>query len=103
MKEITHSDFDSEVINCNNNVIVDFWAPWCSPCKAMAPILAEIESQGKCRIVKVHAGNEQQLVTRFGISGLPTLLFFAGGKEVGRHTGMLAKPALLAKIASFLK
>jgi thioredoxin 2 len=72
-------------------VVVDFWAPWCGPCRAMAPMFEQAagELAGKARFVKVNVDEQQALASRYGIRAIPTLVLFRGGAEVKRHSGAL--------------
>ena len=81
-------------------VLVDFWAPWCAPCKMMAPILNEIAESESSRLTvsKVNVDNQQQLAKQFKIKGIPTLIIFKNGKEVKRFTGVKQKSAIINEI-----
>ena len=93
-------DFESEVIQSNKLVIVDFWAEWCGPCKMIAPLLDEVakEMTDKVKIVKVNVDEEQQLAQQYGIYNIPTLLFFKDGKVREQVVGTAAKKVLIEKI-----
>ena len=93
-------DFEREVVQSDKLVIVDFWAEWCGPCKAIAPLLDEIvkELDGKVKIVKVNVDEEQQLAQQYGIYNIPTLLFFKGGTVREQVVGTAAKKVLVEKI-----
>ncbi len=100
VKDITDAEFDSEVLKSQGTVVVDFWAEWCGPCKRLSPLLDEIakEQDGKVKVVKVNVDNEAALAAKYGIQSIPTLIFFKGGAEVGKHIGLASKKDLLAKI-----
>jgi thioredoxin 1 len=93
-------DFEREVIQSDKLVIVDFWAEWCGPCKAIAPLLDEIarELPAKVKIVKVNVDQEAELAQKYGIYNIPTLLFFKGGEVREQMVGTAAKKVLVEKI-----
>jgi thioredoxin 2 len=94
--ELTTSNFDEVVVNSDIPVIVDFWAPWCGPCKMMGPNFEKSASNFalKTLFTKVNTENEQQLGSRFGIRSIPTLIIFKAGKEVERVSGALDEQSL---------
>lgn len=97
--EISDSQFDAEVINADKPVIVDFWAPWCGPCRMVAPRLEEIanEYDGKVKIVKVNVDENQKLAGKFGVMSIPTLLLFKDGKNAGQIIGALPKEEIVSR------
>lgn len=85
-------------------ILVDFWAPWCGPCKLVSPILNEIadEQTGKLRIGKVNVDNQQALAAKYKVRNIPTLVLFKNGKEVKRFVGVKPKKALMSELAEYL-
>lgn len=94
---LTNENFDTEVLQSDIPVLVDFWATWCGPCKMIGPIVAEIaqENVGKIKVGKVNVDEQQRLAIRFGISSIPTLLVFKGGELVNKAIGYMPKEELL--------
>lgn len=90
---ITDQEFDKEVIKSAIPVLVDFWAPWCGPCRMLAPVVDEIskEYEGKVKVVKVNTDENPQSASNYQISAIPTLLFFKDGKVVKELVGVLPK------------
>jgi thioredoxin 1 len=96
LTDVTDADFDSEVLQSELPVIVDFWAEWCAPCRAIAPIVKELagEYEGKVRIVKMNIDENPAAPGRYGIRSIPTLLAFQGGQVVEQVQGARPKSAL---------
>ncbi len=96
-KPVTDGSFESEVLKSEVPVLVDFWAEWCGPCRALAPKLEELagELSGKVKIVKVNVDENQSTPAKFGVRGIPALLLFKGGKEVGQLVGNHPKDNIL--------
>jgi len=104
MKELTsENQFEAEVLQSNETVIVDFWAPWCGPCKSLAPLLDELSKESKIKIVKVNVDELPELTQQWNIQAIPTLVYFAKGKPVDRTTGTQTKKAILQKVSSLGK
>ncbi|MGE5403142.1 MAG: thioredoxin [Ignavibacteriales bacterium] len=101
----TDFNFDSEVLSQGTPVLVDFWAPWCGPCRMVAPIVEEIASelQGKLKVVKVNTDENYNVATRYGIMSIPTLGIFKNGKLVDSVVGAVPKHYLMNKINSHLE
>lgn len=95
---MTASAFDQQVLNSDVPVLVDFWAEWCGPCKAIGPSIEQLASEfeGKAKVFKVDVDSEGELAQRYGIMSIPALVVFKGGKEVDRMVGAAPKPQLAA-------
>jgi len=93
-------NFDTEVIKSDVPVLVDFWAPWCGPCKMIGPIIEELagDYDGKAKVGKVNVDDNQQLAGQFGIRGIPTVMLFKGGQMVESFVGLQQKPDLAAAL-----
>ena len=98
---VTTAQFEKEVLQSDVPVLVDFWAPWCPPCRALGPTLDAVaeEYQGKAKIVKIDVDDEPEVASRYGISSIPALLLFKGGEQVGQLVGAHPK-ANIAKLIS---
>ncbi len=97
---ITEESFEKEVLKSNVPVLVDFWADWCGPCKAIAPIIDEIAAEltGKLNVRKLNVDDAQELAASYNIMSIPTLMIFKNGKAVEQIVGAMSKKQFLEKI-----
>ncbi len=102
--QLDTSNFKDTVGKSATPVLVDFWAPWCGPCKAIAPILEELSSEldGKLTIAKINVDDNGELAAQFGVRAIPTLLLFKGGQVADQYVGMMDKASLKTKVEAKL-
>ena len=101
--ETTDATFSSEVLEHDGPVLVDFWAPWCSPCKMIAPILEELSAEwgDKLKVVKLNTDDYPQIAQQYGITGIPTPNVYSGGEVVKTLVGALPKRKLVSELEEF--
>jgi thioredoxin 1 len=102
--ETTEAKFDIDVVQSTIPVLVDFWAPWCGPCKSIAPILEELatEYHGKLKVVKLNVDSHPKIASSYDVRGIPNLIFFKDGQVADRVVGFVPKEELVSVIAKVI-
>ena len=102
VKELNAADFDAET--AAGLVLVDFWAPWCQPCRMMAPIFTAVAEKfaGKAKFVKINIDESPEIAAKFAVRGIPTIVVIKDGKETDSHTGLMRPDALITLASKYL-
>ena len=104
VSEINDGSFEAEVLKSSVPCLVDFWAPWCGPCKSIAPVLEELSKEfaGKIKICKINVDDNPQTPTQFNVRGIPNLIFFKDGKVIEQIVGAVPKEQLVTAISKLI-
>lgn len=104
MKNLTKQNFETELLQTDGVALVDFWAPWCGPCRMMGPALEEIDRDyaGRLTVAKVNVDENPRLAGEFGVMSIPTLIIFKDGQPVDRMVGAMPKAALEGKLSKWV-
>lgn len=105
LPSVSGQNFQSEVLQSVQPVLVDFWAPWCGPCKMIGPVLEKVSAKfgDRLKVVKLNVEEEKATADSQGVMNIPSLIMFAGGKEVGRIAGFMDEARLSAEIGDLLE
>jgi len=100
MKDVTSATFKSDVLDSNTVTLVDFWAPWCMPCRMMAPILEDFagKNAGRVKVARLNTDENQDIAVKYNVMSIPTMIFFQNGQEAHRVVGVHTVPALEAEL-----
>ncbi len=104
LNELTDESFEQEVLKSELPVLVDFWAPWCGPCKVVSPVIEKLENDydGRIKFCKMNVDGAQKTASQYGIMSIPTLIFFKNGEKVEQIIGAVPEPAIKEKLDSLL-
>ncbi|HEY8516934.1 MAG TPA: thioredoxin [Candidatus Binatia bacterium] len=102
VREVSDATFEAEVLQSDTPVLVDFWAPWCGPCRAIAPVVEELANEyaGKLKVVKINVDDNQATPSRYGVRGIPNLIVFKGGQVHEQIVGAVPKSRLAQAVQS---
>ena len=100
VNDLADADFEKEVLKSSVPVLVDFWAPWCGPCKSIAPVIEQLaqEYEGKLKVVKINVDQNKEAAMRYNVRGIPNLILFKNGDSVEQMVGAVAKQELVTAI-----
>ena len=101
---VSDADFENEVLNADEPVMVDFWAEWCGPCRLVGPVIDDLSKdyEGKATIGKVNVDNNPEISMKYGVRSIPTILFLKNGEVVDKHVGTATKQTLANKLEAIL-
>jgi thioredoxin 1 len=104
VQDVDEKNFEAEVLNAGTPVLVDFWAPWCGPCRMLAPTVEAVaqELAGKLKVVKLNVDDSGALAVKYGVQGIPVLMLFKDGKVADQLVGNQPKPRILERLQSHL-
>ena len=104
VKEVTNDNFNEEVLSQKGTVVVDFFANWCGPCRKLAPILEEVESElaSKVKFAKINTDENIEKAKQYQVSGLPTLMIFKDGEAVERLVGLMPKSSIITNVEKYI-
>lgn len=102
--ELTDATFEEEVLQADRPVLIDFWAPWCGPCRVVSPVVEEIaeEYADQVKVGKINVDENAEMAQRYGVRGIPTLLYFKDGEVADRVVGAVPKPQLVEKLEALV-
>jgi thioredoxin len=104
VQQVTDASFDREVLKADLPVLIDFWAPWCAPCKAIAPVVGELANEyaGKLKVVKMNVDDNPQTASKYGVRGMPNLMLFKGGQAHDQILGAVPKSRLVKAVTQIV-